>query len=152
MAFELTEKEVAVVFSIAENSYRDSDDLSSPIWSDCLDDSSYSIPEGKALSGVCSSLKQKGLIGSNKSWDKNRNGGQDASTTWLTAKGIRTYKNLLASKEAPKDDPMELWELLELLSSYVSDMSALSSDDPAIPNYVGLSRSAIDRIEELHKQ
>jgi DNA-binding MarR family transcriptional regulator len=71
--FNLTENELAVVKALAFNNYSIGycDDLEGATWSEFINDSAApSGIEGRSLSGVVSSLCQKGLIASSE-YDRN---------------------------------------------------------------------------------
>lgn len=82
----LTASEIEVLEAINNSDY--GSELGDPIWSWDIADNCPNLV-GKQISGVVSSLSQKGLVGSCKD-------GND-STTWLTPEGIEVCKqnNLL---------------------------------------------------------
>lgn len=66
----VTHNEMAVLRSVLNNFYLDSTEgeavINNGVWSNCINDSDTpSGIEGKALSGVVSSLVKKGLLGTN---------------------------------------------------------------------------------------
>ncbi len=79
---KLTPKEHEVLKAIAENEFHDGlkgpDIIGSNIWSDCI----YCSIEGKALSGVVSSLAKKGLVRAS-----------GANTICITKERYEIYKN-----------------------------------------------------------
>lgn len=64
----ITEQERRVLDAIAHNYFLDGDEpLGKAVWSNCINDSDKpSGVEGKALSGIVSSLVQKKLVGSDR--------------------------------------------------------------------------------------
>ena len=84
----LTNKEFAVLRAIATNCFNHMnygiptcyEEANAEVWTNCINDAKYpSGLEGKALSGVCSSLVRKGLI---QSFDE---------TIVLTQKGYEAF-------------------------------------------------------------
>jgi len=105
---KVTENEKAVLKNIMINEYnswnwseppRDATRIST--WVDCLDMGKEKIPSGKALSGVVSSLSQKGLV-----WT-------DGEAIELTDEGIEMYWNYIKLVDA-------IEEVEEWISTYLN--------------------------------
>lgn len=86
----LTSNEIAVIKALAFNNYSIGygDDLEGATWSECINDSlAPSGIEGRSLSGVVSSLCQKGLIVSSE-YDRN-----EWTISWTEAGRIFVREN-----------------------------------------------------------
>ena len=91
----ITSNEAAVLQAIATNCFNvlnygvptSYDEANQEIWTNLINDAEYpSGIEGKALSGVCSSLVKKGLIKSFTGFEK------DDATVMLTEEGFNAYR------------------------------------------------------------
>jgi hypothetical protein len=86
---KLTEKELAVMKAIDASEYGDY--LDDEIWTFSLE---YNVPKGgpkgKEISGVCSSLKKKGLVRLSNT--------DDRDTIYMTDEGIKAYTSAVGGK------------------------------------------------------
>jgi len=88
----LTENEIKVLNAICHNFYGDGP--GDHIWSDSINDSHKpSGIEGKALSGVVSSLTQKGMV--------ETGGDKKDATCWVTEAGMNYFKNVTDKDSKP---------------------------------------------------
>ncbi len=81
----ITDNEKRVLRAILTNCFHDGtqgeDKITNPVWSNCINDADEpSGLEGKSLSGVCGSLAQKGMIGTNDECIWLTKAGYDAAT------------------------------------------------------------------------
>ena len=89
----LTEKEKTVLVAVVESEYNDFP-YTNPVWLEMVSDDTF---KGKAFSGICASLHEKGLIKTYLTNDRINNDpkGMKESTIEITLAGLELVKPYL---------------------------------------------------------